>query len=428
MTPDELRAVAADGTKLRYALMELAAKIPDAITLGRGDPDLDTPAHVIAAARAAVLDGRADRPIAHPGPRRPARGGGRQRAQDTTASPPSRADVLITDGGQEALYLVMQTLLDPGDEILVPDPRYTSYDEAIAQAGAKMVLVPTYPEDNFDLRPGEVEAAITPATKAILIISPSNPTSAVVSPANLRAIAEIARKHDLIVISDEIYERYIYAPAQQLSVASLPGMYERTITLGGFSKTYAMTGWRVGYVIAPADFIATLTAVKAATTGPIAAVAQWAALAAATGPQDIVDRVPRDLQPAAPDDDGGAARPGLHLWRARRARSLSIPTLSSSGIQAFELSYLLLREGHVLIFPGTAFGDKWVDWLRISLLQPEDQLALALERMAGVLARHRRHALRAVGTKRRWQTYCRHRHDSSPWRQTDRAGELWQMH
>ena len=223
--------------------------------------------------------------------------------------------MLITDGGQEALYLVMQTLLDPGDEILVPDPRYTSYDEAIAQAGAKMVLVPTYPEDNFDLRPGEVEAAITPATKAILIISPSNPTSAVVSPANLRAIAEIARKHDLIVISDEIYESYIYAPAQQLSVASLPGMYERTITLGGFSKTYAMTGWRVGYVIAPADFIAHADGRQGGDDRPHRPRGAVGGARRRHRPAGHRGRVPRDLQPAAPDDDGGSARPGLHLWR-----------------------------------------------------------------------------------------------------------------
>ena len=387
VTPDELRAVAADGTKLRYALMELAAKIPDAITLGRGDPDLDTPPHVLQAARAAVLDGRADRPIPTQG-LDALREAVAANVRKNNGIPAGPADVLITDGGQEALYLVMQTLLDPGDEILVPDPRYTSYDEAIAQAGAKMVLVPTYPEDNFDVRPGEVEAAITPATKAILIISPSNPTSAVVSPANLRAIAEIARKHDLIVISDEIYERYIYAPAQQLSVASLPGMYERTITLGGFSKTYAMTGWRVGYVIAPADFIATLTAVKGATTGPIAPVAQWAALAAATGPQDIVDEYREIYNQRRLMMMGGLRDLGFTFGDPQGAFFIYTDA-SSSGIQAFELSYLLLREGHVLIFPGTAFGDKWVDWLRISLLQPQDQLALALERMAGVLKRHR---------------------------------------
>ena len=387
VTPDELRAVAADGTKLRYALMELAGQIPDAITLGRGDPDLDTPAHVIAAARAAILDGRADLPLPVAG-LLPLREAVAENLRRQNGVPVQREDILITDGGQEALYLLMQALLDPGDEILVPDPRYTSYDEAIHQAGAKMVLVPTYPEDNFDLRAAEVEAAITPKTKAILIISPSNPTSAVVSPANLRAIAKIAQRHNLVVISDEIYEKFVYPPAQQISVASLPGMYERTVTLGGFSKTYAMTGWRVGYVAAPADFIATLTAVKAATTGPLSAVSQYAALAAATGPQDVVAEYREIYRRRIQLMKNGLRDLGFTFGEPQGAFFV-YTNAASSGLAAFELSYLLLKEGHVLIFPGTAFGEKWVDWLRVSVLQPEDQLTLALERMAGVLARHR---------------------------------------
>ena len=387
VTPDELRAVAADGTKLRYALMELAGQIPDAVTLGRGDPDLNTPAHVIAAARAAILDGRADLPAPIAG-LLPLREAVAENLRSQNGIPVQREDILITDGGQEALYLLMQALLDPGDEILVPDPRYTSYDEAIHQAGAQMVLVPTYPEDNFDLRASEVEAAITPKTKAILIISPSNPTSAVVSPANLRAIAEIARRHNLVVISDEIYEKFVYPPAVQLSVAGLPGMFERTVTLGGFSKTYAMTGWRVGYVAAPADFIRTLTAVKAATTGPLSAVSQYAALAAATGPQEVVAESRAIYQRRLELMKNGLRDLGFTFGEPQGAFFV-YTNAASSGIPAFELSYLLLKEGHVLIFPGTAFGEKWVDWLRISVLQPEDQLALALERMAGVLARHR---------------------------------------
>jgi len=387
VTPDELRAVASDGTKLRYALMDLAAQIPDAITLGRGDPDLNTPAHVIAAVRAAIADGRADLPAPVAG-LPPLREAVAENLRKLNNIPVDADGILITDGGQEALYLIMQTLLNPGDEILVPDPRYTSYDEAIVQAGAKMVFVPTYAEDNFDLRASEVEAAITPKTKAILIISPSNPTSSVVSAANLRAIAEVAKRHNLVVISDEIYEKFIYAPSIQLSIASLPGMFPRTITLGGFSKTYAMTGWRVGYVAAPPDFIATLTAVKAATTGPISSVSQLAALAAATGPQDIVAEY-REIYRRRLELMKGGLRDLGFAFSEPQGAFFVYTNAASSGIPAFELSYLLLKEGHVLIFPGTAFGDKWVDWLRISVLQPDDQLKIALDRMAGVLARHR---------------------------------------
>lgn len=388
VSADELRALAGDGTKLRYALMELAAQIPDAITLGRGDPDLNTPEHVIEAAAAAVQDGRADVPAPVAG--LPAlREAIAAKLRRDNGIPVDADGVIVTGGGQEGLYLLIQTLLDPGDEILVPDPRYTSYDQAIQQAGGRMVLVPTYAEDDFDLRPDEVEKAITPRTKALLIVTPSNPTAGIVSPASLRAIAEIARRRDLLVISDEIYEKFVYPPGEHLSIASLPGMFERTVTLNGFSKTYAMTGWRCGYLAGPPDFMAAVEAVKAATTGPSSTVSQYAALAAATGPQEVVQEYFETY-----------ARRRALMMRGLRELGLSFSAplgafyiytnVASAGMGAFELAYLLLREGHVLIFPGTAFGDKWVDWLRISLLQPEDVLEEALRRTAGVLARHKR--------------------------------------
>ena len=388
VTPDELRAVAGDGTKLRYALMELAAEIPDVIALGRGDPDLDTPQHVIEAAQAAVKTGLADvrAPMAGLPELRTAIAS-KLRADNNI---PADADnVLITSGGQEGLYLLMQTLLDPGDEILVPDPRYTSYDQAIEQAGAKMVLVPTYPEDNFDLRPDEVEKAITPKTKALLIVSPSNPTAAVVTPESLRGIAEIAKARNLVVISDEIYEKFIYPPSTYLSIAGLPGMFDRTVTLNGFSKTYAMTGWRVGYLAGPSDFIAAIATVKGATTGPAATVSQLAALAAVSGPQDVVAEYHAIYSSRRALMMDGLTKLGFTYGEPQGAFFLYTNAVSS-GFSAFELSYLLLKEGHVLIFPGTAFGEKWVDWLRISLLQPEDQLSEALARMTTVLERHRR--------------------------------------
>ncbi len=386
VTPAELRAVASDGTKLRYAFMELAADIPDAIALGRGDPDLDTPEHVIAAAKAAVHDGGADVPTPAAGlPALRAAVAAKLRADN--GIPVDSDGVLITGGGQEGLYLLIQTLLDPGDEILVPDPRYTSYDQAITQAGAQMVLVPTYAEDDFDLRPEEVESAITPATKALLIVTPSNPTAGIVTPRNLRAIARLAEKHNLVVISDEIYEQYVYQPSTHLSIASLPGMYERTITLGGVSKTYAMTGWRIGYAAGPPDFIEAMTVVKSAATGAAATVSQYAALAAITGPQDVVTEYFGIYARRRQLMMDGLRELGFSFSEPRGAFFI-YTNAASCGIPAFELSYLLLKEGHVLIFPGTAFGEKWVDWLRISLLQPEDKLREALDRMTTVLQRH----------------------------------------
>lgn len=384
----ELQAVAQDGTALRYKLMEMAAQIPDAIALGRGDPDLDTAPHIIAAAQAAIEDGRADQPTP-PNGMAALREAIAAKLQQENQIPVGADHIVVTSGGQEGLFLVMQALLNPGDEILVPDPRYTSYDQAVTQAGGRMVLVPTYPEDNFDLRPEAVEAAITPATKAILIISPNNPTGGVVSVKNLHAIAEIAKERNLLVISDEIYERFVYPPSQQLSIASLPGMAERTITLNGFSKTYAMTGWRVGYLAAPPVIANVLTGLKATMSGPTSTVGQYAALAAAAGPQDVVAETMAIYTRRRQVMMDGLDALGL-TYSEPQGGYFAYTNAASSGLSAFELSYLFLQEGHVLIFPGTAFGEKWIDWMRISWLQPEAQLQEALARMAVVLERHAR--------------------------------------
>jgi aminotransferase len=384
--PDDVRAVAADGTQLRYKLMELSAQYPDAIALGRGDPDLATPPHIIEAAKQALRDGKTGlTPIAGLLALREAVAHKLQRDNRLNVD---ADNVIITTGGQEGLFLIMQALLDPGDEVLVPDPRYTSYDEAIHSAMGSMILVPTDHEDAFNLRPEAVEAAITSRTKAILLITPSNPTGGIITEERLRAIAEIAIRHNLIVISDEIYEQFIYDDWRHLSIGSLPGMAERTITLNGFSKTYAMTGFRVGYVAAPADFAAALARIKAVTTGAAAAVSQWAALAAVSGTQEPV-------------------RAFHHIYSERRAlmmdglRSMQLDfsdprgafflwtNSSSVGIHATELAYLLLRDARVLIFPGTAFGDHWGGYLRISVLQSTDLLREALARMHPLIERYR---------------------------------------
>ncbi|MEL7234169.1 MAG: aminotransferase class I/II-fold pyridoxal phosphate-dependent enzyme, partial [Chloroflexota bacterium] len=279
--PEEIRKVASDGTALRYALMEMATG-PDVIALGRGDPDLPTPSHIIEAAQQAVRDGNTGpTPVAGMPALREAIAA---KLRDENGLPVVTENIIVTTGGQEALYLLMQVLLNPGDEVLVPDPRYTSYDQAIAAAGGSMVMVPTDHEDAFNLLPEAVEAAITPNSKALLIVTPSNPTGGIVTRERLEQIADIAKRHNLIVISDEIYEKFVFDGHEHFSIGSLPGMAERTITLNGFSKTYAMTGLRVGYVAAPKNFIEGITKVKAFTTGPAATVSQHASLAAATGP------------------------------------------------------------------------------------------------------------------------------------------------
>jgi aminotransferase len=372
---------------LRDALMDLAATMSDVISLGLGDPDLATPPHVIAAAKEAMDGG--DLGLTPPA--------GLPELRQAIAAKLRRengidvdgmSEVIVTTGGQEALFLIMAAIVNPGDEILVPDPRYSSYDDAIEMAGGRMVFVPTDEAHDFDLDPDEVEARITPRTRAILYISPSNPTAGMVSPANIRRIAQIARDHDLVVISDEIYEHYVYDDAKHLSIASLPGMKERTITVNGASKTFAMTGFRIGYVAAPAHVIDAMVRLKSVINVAAPTVSQWAVVAALNGPQACVEEMRqtyaarRAMLLAALDRMGftyGAPRGALYVW----ANS------ASTGIPSTELSYRFLTEGRVLIFPGTGFGDQWFDYMRITLLQPIEILEEAARRMEGVIARYR---------------------------------------
>lgn len=383
--PEEIRKVAHDGTALRYALMEMATH-PDVIALGRGDPDLDTPAYIIEATQKAIRNNQIPvSPVAGLPDLRKAVATKltQENGLDVTSD-----NVIITTGGQEGLFLLMQVLLNPGDEVLVPDPRYTSYDQAIESAGGVMVMIPTDHEDAFNLRPEAVEQAITEKTKALLIVTPSNPTGGIVTRERLEEIAQIAIKHNLIVISDEIYEKFVYDDWEHFSIGSVPGMESRTITLNGFSKAYAMTGLRVGYVAAPKDFIDGMTRVKAVTTGAAAGVSQIAALHAITGPQDAIEEFKQIYAERRQAMMDGLDAMGLNYSDPRGAFFLWTNS-ASTGIHATELSYLLLKEGKVLIFPGTGFGEQWGGYLRISILQSTDKIREALKRMETVVNNYR---------------------------------------
>jgi aminotransferase len=370
-----------DANKLRYALMDLAKTVPDAIALGRGDPDLPTPAFIVEAAKRAVGGPLPPSPIAGLPELRAAIA--RNAARDHGIAIGAE-NVLVTTGGQEALFLIMSMLLNPGDEILVPDPRYTSYDLAIAHAGATSISVPTYARDGFDLDPGEVERLITPKTKALLLVTPSNPTGGILRPENAEGLARLAREHDIVIISDEIYGKFVWAPYRHTSIAGLPGMLDRTITLSGFSKAYAMTGWRVGYILAPAEAIAAMAAIKAHTTGSVATLSQRAALAAAESDDACVAGFRRVYEERRELLGRGLREMGLTYGEPRGGFFFWADS-SATGRRALELSYLLLKHAKVLIFPGTAFGAAWTDYLRITTLQPTEMLEEAIRRMTPVM-------------------------------------------
>jgi aminotransferase len=368
----------------RDVLMDLAQHLPDVISLGLGDPDFATPAHIVAAAKAAMADGRCDRYTHSAGLIELRRAIAAKLARDNGIIADPETEITVTTGGQEGLYAIVQALLNPGDEILVPDPRYSSYDAAIGRAGGVIVPVPTRQEDDFDLRPEEVARRITPRTKAILLVTPSNPTAAVISPAHLRAIAALAIAHDLVVISDEIYEQFVFDGAEHFSIGSLPAMRERTITLSGFSKTYAMTGWRLGYVVAPSALTRAIRALKESISIAAPAISQWAGVAALNGPQECVD-----LFRATYDARRRVLMPALDALGFTYGHPYGtfyiFANIAATGLPAFTLARKLLVEAHVLIFPGTGFGAAWGDYLRFSLLQPTPVLLDAVARLERVL-------------------------------------------
>jgi aspartate/methionine/tyrosine aminotransferase len=379
------RIVEEDGA-FRTRMLGIAAGLTDVIALGRGDSDFHTPAHIVEAAKAALDDNQHH----YTGP---------------TGIPPLREaiaadlgsrygldygsdDILVTAGAQEAIMLTMLGLCSPGDEVLITSPRFTTYDTAVRLCGGTPVPVPTWERDDFALDVAEIEARITPRTRMFVLVSPNNPTGAVTPPDAIRAIAELAIRHDLVIVADEIYGRMIYAPNEHLSIATLPGMRERTVTLNGFSKTYAMTGWRIGYLAAPTDLVEMLTEPRHTLSINSCTISQYAALAALTGPQEPIDAMIAEyaerrawLMPALTDAGFTYGHPGGAFY--------IYTNVSSSGLQAPEFCERLLRETGVMVFPGSMFGDESTDYIRISYLQPLPMIQEAMERVASFASRAR---------------------------------------
>lgn len=371
------RIVEEDGA-FRTRMLGIAAGLSNVIALGRGDPDFHTPTHIVEAAKAA-LDANHHH---YTGPTgipalREAIAADLELRYGLDYGP---SDIVVTAGAQEAIMLTMLGLCSPGDEVLITSPRFTTYDTAVRLCGGTPVPVPTWERDDFALDVGEIEARITPRTRMFVLVSPNNPTGAVTPPEVIRAIADLALRHDLIVVADEIYGRMIYPPNEHLSIATLPGMRERTITLNGFSKTYAMTGWRIGYLAAPSELVEMLTEPRHTLSINSCTISQYAALAALTGPQEPIEAMMTAyaerrawLMPALTEAGFTYGHPGGAFY--------IYTNVSSSGLPAPEFCERLLKETGVMLFPGTMFGDTSADYIRISYLQPLPLIQEAMERI-----------------------------------------------
>jgi aminotransferase len=361
---------------------DIAEKLDDVIRLGRGDPDLDTPPHIIKAGQDALANGATHyvHPLGLPALRKAIT----ENIRAYGGADYSPDEIVVTPGGQQAMFIIALSLLNPGDEILVPCPGYNPYGQAAEMAEATVVDIPMTMATNFTLTAEMVRAKITPKSKILVLINPNNPTGTVTPPDEIERICQVAIEHDLIVISDEIYARITFGNNRILPVASVPGMRERTITLSGFSKAYAMTGWRIGYFAAPRELIPAMSEINHAFAISVAAVSQHAAIAALTGPQDCVEDMRRTY-----DERRKALLEGLDALNIPYAEPQGAfyvyANIASLGVPGGEFCERMLREGRVMMFPGTVYGDKVDDYVRLSLTQPVARIREAMQRMAQVV-------------------------------------------
>ncbi len=364
---------------------DIAATMPDVISLGVGEPDFVTPEPILNAGIASLQRGEtaytSNSGII--GLRR-ALSAHLSRRYGVEYDP--ETELLITVGVSEALYLAVTAILDPGDEVIVPQPCFVSYVPEVIFAGGVAVTLPTYVQDGFQVSGAAIEARVTPRTKAILIGYPNNPTGAVLSRERMGEIAQVAEKHDLVVISDEIYDRLVYG-VEHVCFASLPGMRARTILLGGFSKDYAMTGWRIGYVAAPAELLAAMRKVHQYTIMSAPTTGQHAALAALEAGEEHVQRMVAEYDRRRRLIVDGCNALGLDCFEPRGAFYV-FPSVARTGMSDDDFAERLLLEEQVAVVPGNAFGEGGAGYVRMCYAQSYEKIEQALERMRRFMQRH----------------------------------------
>ena len=368
-------------------MFNLADGMEDVVSFTVGEPDFNTPAHVVDAAVEALRTGKHHyTPNAGILPLREAISEYYGRSRGLHYSP--ETEIIATAGGMEALLLTMLTLLNPGDAFLLSDPCWTNYSRQIEICSARPVFVPVDAAHDFTFAPEALETAITPATKGILVNSPANPTGGMAGRKALEQLAEIAVRHDLYVISDEVYSELLYEGNTFTSIAALPGMKERTIIVNSFSKTYAMTGWRVGFLVAHEEIIKKCSTLQGQSTSNICSIAQKAALAALTGPMDCE----REMREAF-SRRRNMALSIIDTWKFAvcphpdGAFYLFIDVHKCFGGKvhnSLELSRYLLERLHIATTPGVAFGNDIC--IRLSYAVSDDALKKALTEMGEVLA------------------------------------------
>ncbi|MDJ0798879.1 MAG: pyridoxal phosphate-dependent aminotransferase [Calothrix sp. MO_167.B12] len=327
----------------------------DVCSFSAGEPDFDTPAHIKAAAAKALDEGKTKYGPAAGEPK--LREAIAHKLKSNNGLDYQAENVIVTNGGKHSLFNLMLALIEPGDEVIIPAPYWLSYPEMVTLAGGKAVIVPTDASTGYKITPERLRQVITPKTKLFILNSPSNPTGMVYSPEAIKAIAQVIVDADILVVSDEIYEKILYDGATHVSIGSLGSeIFQRTIISNGFAKAYSMTGWRVGYLAGPADLIKATISIQSHSTSNVCTFAQYGAIAALESSQDCVEEMRQAF----------AKRRQVMLARLNAISGLScakpdgafymFPDISQTGLKSMDFCNALLEEHQVAVIPGIAFA------------------------------------------------------------------------
>lgn len=368
-----------------YAILdkvqELRASGIPVLDMGGGEPDFATPAHINEAATLALSEG-----FTHYTPSRglpqllDAIANKLAEENDVIVDP--RTDIVVTPSAKHALFITLMALLDPGDQVIIPTPSWVSYQSMVRINGAYPIELPLSPENGFTITREGLESKVTPRTRAIVVNSPNNPTGHVIDYEEASVIVEFARDHDLLVVSDEIYEKIVYDGTRHVSLAALPGAGERTLTINGFSKGYAMTGWRLGYVAGPQDIVAEILKVQQHSVGCAGSFVQLGGIAALTGDQVPVQAMRETYaERRALIVDGLNAIPGISC-AAPSGSFYAFADIRETGMAtSAEFCQWLLRKARVAVTPGSAFGPGGEGYIRLSFAASSEVISDALKRI-----------------------------------------------
>ena len=359
---------------------------PDVVSLGVGEPDFETPWHIRDEGIKSLEKGKTFY-TSNSGllELRQEMCNYLKRRYDLSYR--AREEVLVTVGGSEAIDIALRAMVDPGDEVLIPQPSYVSYEPCAILAGAKPVIIELKHENQFRLTAEELEAAITDKTKVLILPFPNNPTGAVMERPDLEAIAKVIEKHDLFVISDEIYSELCYTE-NHVSIVNIPGMWERTVLINGFSKSYAMTGWRLGYACGPEEIIAQMTKIHQFCIMCAPTTAQYAAIDALKNGDDDVAMMRESYDQRRRFLVHAFKQMGLECFEPFGAFYI-FPCIKEFGMTSDEFANRFLQEEKVAVVPGTAFGDCGEGFIRISYAYSMERLKEAIRRLERFVARLR---------------------------------------